>query len=105
MSLWQEVAHHYQDYEEPTPPSFERKDQHTARQAHHCEDCEGEIRPGERYNKWIWKDDEGFHIVKAHVDREACAAMRRAVEAWREEQYAAACQDWNAPAMDEDLHA
>ena len=88
-----DVMHHYQDGpEDPTPPAFERKESHIARKRHHCEECEGWISPGQQYSKHVWMDDEGLHVLKVHADREACAAERKTVEAYRQ-----ACLAWVPP--------
>lgn len=82
---YQDIAHHYEDGpEDPTPPAFIRKDEHTARKAHGCGICEGTIWPGQRYRKSVWLDDDGMHIYKSHADRAECEAGRQEAEAYRQ---------------------
>lgn len=86
MSLWDEVSHHYQDYEPPYEPDT-LTDQHTATKWHDCAACGGLIMPGQRYDKAVWREEDGrWCMTKTHVDEEFCRSTRQTRRAWLDAQ-------------------
>ena len=40
----------------------------TARKPHRCWWCAERIEPGEKYNRWVWKDGRDLLAVKCHPE-------------------------------------
>ena len=86
---WLDIQHHYVDVDpadQADSIKVLRTTTHTARKAHPCTICEGQIQPGQRYQLDALLDSGTFSLNRHHLDGAECQEAAKLRKAWEKER-------------------